>query len=545
MIRKSLTGKLIVVFSAILIAVVFLNIIINAFLLSKVYRDTKINAMERLFEAIYTQYENNSDNWAVIDTVKDTLSSENLRVFIWDKDDNLIIDSLPLSSKSENDASKEPQTVISPTETNDFSPRFPNKNDRFKNFGRMEASVFYSDVDEERFISKNDKYEIFSMKNFSSNSEDENFFLRAYLPGDFRILIQMPIASLDEAAAISNELLLFVGVAMLFVGIVIVSITSRNIAKPVKELSEIALSMQNLDFSRKYTYHRADEIGSLGNSINALSDKLESTIQELYAKNEELRQDNELKSRIDVMRQEFIANASHELKTPVSLISGYAEGLRDNVASDEESRIMYADVIIEETERLNHIIHQMLDLMEIDGAEEILHGRKVSVSDLTEEAMESLSVFIKNKDIKLDFQFDDDSVAYGDSWQLYQAVTNYLSNAINHVDDKKIIRIRVENIGNRIRFRIFNSGANLSQEDMENIWERFYKVDKAHTREYGGTGLGLAIVKSIIQLHKGEYGVSNCPDGVEFYFILNKSDVDVSKDELNEEISQKENLDEN
>lgn len=520
MIKKSLTSKLIIVFSAILIAVVTLNMVFNGLLLSKVHRDKKIAAMEALYQSLVSEYNTGSDSDSVIEIVKNTLSKENLRVFIWDKNDNLIIDSLPLSYDGE-------EFLPPPQGKHEAPPQMQGLGEfkggrRDFRFGRMEMFLFNMDLNEEDILSENENYSIFSVKSFD-NYEEKTLCLRSLLPGEYKLLIQMPYAPVDEAIGISNALLLIVGSIMLIAGIIIVAITSRTIARPVKELSQIAKSMEQLDFSKKYSVSRCDEIGSLGDSINSLSSKLEATINELYEKNERLLSDIELKSRIDTMRKEFIANASHELKTPLAIISGYAEGLRDNIATDEEARKLYTDVIIEEAEKMDNIIRQMLDLMELDGADKLLDVRDISLSMIVNEALDSFDLILKNNNVSVSCHFDDECTIQGDYLRIYQAVTNYIANAINHVDEKKIIEISVKKTDDKVVFSVYNSGITICEEDKTNIWERFYKVDKAHTREYGGSGLGLSIVRSIIMLHNGEYGVINHPDGVEFYFILNCS----------------------
>lgn len=514
MIKTSLTRKLIIVFSAILVAVVAFNIVINALLLSTVHRNTKIDEMEELYKTISSEYQASADNSSILEIVKNKVATENLRVFIWDSNENLIIDSLPFSNQEE-------QNREEPTERN-YNPQMkaPRKNFRFD---RMELFIFNAEIDDEETIISNDEYSIFSYVHYS-NFEEKTLCLRGFLPNDYKILIQMSYASIDEAVVISNTLQLFVGLAMLLVGIVIVSVTSRTIVKPVKELSSIAKSMENLDFSKKYSGSSSDEIGSLGDSINSLSSKLESAINELYEKNEKLQQDIELKSRIDTMRKEFIANASHELKTPLAIISGYAEGLRDNIAGDEESKALFTDVIIEEADKMDHIIRQMMDLMELDSCDELLDGREIALSSIVEESLNSFDLILKNKDVRVTCNIEDEGVIVGDYFRLYQAVTNYISNAINHVDDKKIIDVSLKKTDDKVIFSVYNSGVCISGEDISNIWERFYKVDKSHSREYGGTGLGLSIVRSVIELHGGEYGVKNNPDGVEFYFVLNSKE---------------------
>lgn len=520
MIKISLTRKLIVVFSGILVAVTALNIVLNCILLPKVYTRNKFEAMEKLYNSLYAEYERDSDIDTIISILKDSLDNENFRVYVWDKDNKLIIDSLPLSHYEEfSNAEPKEQPTQADYKNRKFDNFYVPKRDF--HFGRNEAFLFFSKIDDDNVIYECDNYVIFAFTSFE-NYEEKNLYLKGYFPDEYKVLIQLPYASVDEAIAISNTLLFIVGIAMLIVGLIIVTITSRTIARPVKELSHIAKSMENLDFSKKYSSKRKDEIGSLGESINSLSTKLESTINELYEKNERLQQDIELKSRVDRMRKEFIANASHELKTPVAVISGYAEGLRDNIAVSDESRILYTDVIIEEAEKMDHIIRQMLDLMELDSTEEIVSGQSVSITDAVNEALASYDLIFKQNNISLTCDLDEDCIVRGDYFRLHQAVINYISNAVNHVDDNRIIRVSVKKTDDKVTFLVYNSGASIPTDDKTNIWERFYKVDKAHTREYGGTGLGLSIVRSIIELHGGEYGFNNLSDGVEFYFILDR-----------------------
>ncbi len=522
MIKRSLTRKLIVVFSAILIAVVFLNILFNGVLLSKVHRERKLDAIENLYFSLNSEYSHNSDSDNIMEIVKNALNNENFRVFIWDAENKIVIDSLPYTNNPDITKHDEKSPVSEPPSAHGEFDRF--RGPKEFRFYRTEMFMYFMELKAEDIIKSTDTYTVFSLEAFGGY-EQKNICLRSLLPGEYKLLIQLPYAPVDEAIQISNILLLIVGSIMLVIGICIVTVTSKTIAKPIKELSHIAKSMETLDFSKKYSGTRCDEIGSLGESINSLSEKLEITINELYDKNKKLEDDIELKSRIDTMRKEFIANASHELKTPIALISGYAEGLKDNIADSDEAREMYTNVIIEEAERMDNIIRQMLDLMELDGADTIFDGRRISLSMIAEDALNVFDLVLKNRQINIKCSFDEDVVVFGDYMRLHQAVTNYISNAINHVDDKKVIEVKIKKIGDKAVFSVYNSGVGIPEGEKHNIWERFYKVDKAHTREYGGSGLGLSIVRSVIELHNGEYGFTNLDGGVEFYFSLNCKEI--------------------
>ena len=510
--RSSLSGKLIAVFSAILISVTALNVLICAFSLEKVYRSRKITQMRDFYSTIRQCYEDDASKDEIIETVKDLISYENIRVYIWDDNGKLIVDSLPLLLANDYEE---------PTEPPDGRPPMRGAWNGGGRRGRSELYIFAVPVPPEDVIFKGENYTIIEYSDFDDLGQ-ECFYLRGELPKGRRMLVRRPVAPMSEAVTISNTLLLIVGISILVIGIFIVSVTSRTIARPVKELSNIAGAMEKLDFSKKYTGKRTDEIGKLGESINSLSEKLEATIDELYEKNKELKEDNELKTKIDTLRKEFIANASHELKTPIALISGYAEGLRDSVVTDEQSRVMYADVIIDESEKMDKIVRQMLDLMELDGTDEILSGCTFDMAHIAEEAVNSCGLLAKNKNVTIRCKCDEDCMVYGDYPRIYQAAINYITNAINHVDEKKEIDVFVENMGDAVCFSVYNSGENIPEGSLERIWERFYKIDKARTREYGGTGLGLSIVRSVIQMHGGKCGVKNLSGGVKFYFIINK-----------------------
>ena len=425
--RNSLSGKLIAVFSAILISVTALNALICAFSLEKVYRWRKIVQMRDFYATIRQCYEDKASDDEIIETVKNMISYENIRVYIWDDDGKLIVDSLPLLLA--NEAEEPPEGGVPMRDRNGGGRR-----------GRSELYIFDVAVQPEDMVSEEENFTIIEIADFDDIGQ-KCFYLRGDLPTGGRMLIRRPIAPMSEAVAISSTLSLIVGALTLVIGIIIVSVTSRTIARPVKELSDIAGAMEKLDFSKKYNKNRTDEIGRLGESINSLSEKLEATIDELYEKNKELKEDNALKTRIDIIRKEFIANASHELKTPIALISGYAEGLRDSIISDEQSRMMYADVIIDESEKMDKIVRQMLELMEIDGTDEILSGCVFDMAHVAEEAVDSCDLLAKNKEVRISLKCDDACMVYGDYPRIYQAAVNYITNAINHVDEKKEINV--------------------------------------------------------------------------------------------------------
>ena len=353
-------------------------------------------------------------------------------------------------------------------------------------------------------------------------------FLTGILDNGYVLYIRMPISPIEESVKISNTVLLMIGGITLVVAGIIASFISRKFTNPILQLNDIANKMAKLDFSKKYRItDTEDEINELGRSINTMSDKLEATIKELQKNNIELEKDIEEKSKIDEMRKQFISDVSHELKTPIALIQGYAEGLIENVNSDEESRKFYAEVILDETNKMDKLVRQLLELMKLEYGKREFDNEKFNINELINEVLRKCSVMINEKNIKVYFENKEPIYVYADEFYMDQIITNYLTNAIKHAEEveKEIkIEIKVEKVSNKIRVSVFNTGENIPEEDLQRIWGRFYKLDSSRNRQDGGSGIGLALVKAIMNNYQNEYGVENKKNGVEFYFDMDISD---------------------
>lgn len=353
-------------------------------------------------------------------------------------------------------------------------------------------------------------------------------FLTGILDNGYVLYIRMPISPIEESVKISNTVLLMIGGITLMVAGIIASFISRKFTNPILQLNDIANKMAKLDFSKKYRItDTEDEINELGRSINTMSDKLEATIKELQKNNIELEKDIEEKSKIDEMRKQFISDVSHELKTPIALIQGYAEGLIENVNSDEESRKFYAEVILDETNKMDKLVKQLLELMKLEYGKREFDNEKFNINELINEVLRKCSVMINEKNIKVYFENKEPIYVYADEFYMDQIITNYLTNAIKHaeeVEKETKIEIKVEKVSNKIRVSVFNTGENIPEEDLQRIWGRFYKLDSSRNRQDGGSGIGLALVKAIMNNYQNEYGVENKKNGVEFYFDMDISD---------------------
>ena len=284
--------------------------------------------------------------------------------------------------------------------------------------------------------------------------------------------------------------------------------------------------MANLDFSHKYRITDADdEINNLGKSINLMSEKLESTIKQLRNTNIELEKDIEEKSKIDEMRKSFISDVSHELKTPIALIQGYSEGLLENVNTDDENRKFYAEVILDETNKMDKLVKQLLELMKLEYGKREFSDTEFNIVELEREVVRKSKVMLEERGVEVEIDSPDEINVIADDFYIEQVITNYLTNAIKHVEEingkKRIVMKNCVNVEkNKVRVKVFNTGSNIKEEDLTRIWNRFYKVDESRNRADGGTGIGLSFVKAIMSNYKNDYGVVNKENGVEFYFEL-------------------------
>ena len=353
-------------------------------------------------------------------------------------------------------------------------------------------------------------------------------FMDSTLENGNKLYIRIPITPIQNSVSISNSSIYGIGLATIILGgIAIVFITER-FTKPIEELNDIANEMSNLNFKRKYRIHDTqDEIDELGRSINTLSDKLEETIHKLKLSNSELEKDIENKSKIDEMRKQFISDVSHELKTPIALIQGYAEGLVEGVITDEENKKFYQEVILDEANKMDKLVKRLLELMKLEYEDRKFNDTKFDIVELINEVIKNSKVVLEEKNIEIEFKEKESIYVFADDFYIEQVVTNYFTNAIKNaleVNKKKKIKITIKSAkDNKIRVSVFNTGNKIDEENLNRIWTRFYKVDESRDRSKGGTGIGLALVKAIMTKYNSAYGVVNKKDGVEFFFEISKS----------------------
>lgn len=367
---------------------------------------------------------------------------------------------------------------------------------------------------------QSDKYTV--QKVYDSRLLDDYIELWGTLDNGNFILIRTPIQGIKDNVHISNTFITYIGIGTLIIGIIAAFVLSSYISRPIKQLSNIAERMSELDFDIKYDGKDKGEIGLLGKSMNNMSQKLEENISQLKTANLELQRDIDKKEKLEKMRTDFLSNVSHELKTPIALIQGYAEGLKEGITDDPESMDFYCSVIMDEAAKMNNMVKRLLTLNQIEFGEDELVMERFDINELVKSVVNANELRATQKNLSITYDILDTPLyVWADEYKVEEVVTNYLSNAINHCCNENIIKIKVGHIDkDNVRVSVFNTGNNIPEADIEHIWEKFYKVDKARTREYGGNGIGLSIVKAIVESMGKTCGVNNLSDGVEFWFDL-------------------------
>lgn len=349
------------------------------------------------------------------------------------------------------------------------------------------------------------------------------------------VMMRTALESIRESVSIANRFLAYIGICGILLSAVIVVFVTRRITRPIRQLTDISRQMTELDFTAKYEEGSSiKEIEQLGMHMNQLSETLERAIGELKTANNELKSDIEKKEQIDEMRKEFLSNVSHELKTPLALIQGYAEGLQECINDDAESRSFYCEVIMDEAGKMNQMVQKLLTLNHLEFGNDAVTIDRFDISELIAGVVENSSLLLDQNGIRLTFD-EKQAFVWGDEFQIEEVITNYLSNAIHYASGEKQIRIFYTYKEDVLRVSVYNTGSSIPPEDIDRIWDKFYKVDKARTREYGGSGIGLSIVKAIMESHHRDCGVCNHSGGVEFWMELDRNNYSQNLNEETEE----------
>lgn len=485
---KSVRGKLFFTLCVIVLSIILFLIIVNSFVLEKYYQYAKSSELKNVYNMINSYYNGELKVYDMEDELDQISIKNNFDIIIRNAQGSAVY----LSNK-------------------DFLENVKIIIDFWGVNGKQEFQI----------LEQTDNLQIRTIRD--TETKINYIMLSGRLDNQFETYIRIPLSSIKESVRISNSFLYTIASIVIVVGGIAIIYISKSFSNPISEITNIAKKMARLDFSDKYVVTDDDEINELGKSINEMSDKLEKTINQLRNTNIELEKDIEKKSKIDEMRKSFISDVSHELKTPIALIQGYSEGLLENVNSDPESRKFYAEVILDETNKMDKMVKQLLELTKLEYEKREFNNIEFNIVELEKEIVRTSQVMLEEKDVKVEFETDENIDVFADDMYISQIITNYLTNAIKHVkevySDKyiKITNTVLQDKG-KVRVTVFNTGNNISKENLTRIWNRFFKADEARNRDDGGSGIGLSIVRAIMNNCGNDFGVENKENGVEFYF---------------------------
>ncbi|MEA4827777.1 MAG: HAMP domain-containing sensor histidine kinase [Clostridium sp.] len=516
---KSIRYKLFIGISSLIIFFVLFSLLLNTQYLEKYYLNEKKDMLIKNSTLINQSYKGNPADIAL--ELEKLETSSTLNMIIADSSGKIkystfsrVLNEKPFFRKPIAPPDSDSESSLRRNDSRIFGRKInpaPNTKMDLESLSEI-ISLYMPDSEKYMFLTQKDK-----------DLKIDFLVLKTTLSNGDSLIIRTPLPAITENANTANKFMMFTGILVLLIGGIWAYLFSKNFTKPILELNSVSQNMANLDFSKKCNINDENEIGELAKSINYLSEKLDNAISELNEKNRKLMEDIERERKIDEMRKEFVSNVSHELKTPISLIQGYSEGLRSNVIQNADDKDFYCNVIINETARMDKIVKDLLNLSQIESGYFKLEKTVFNISSLIDSILSKYRAIFEEKQIKINVTKEPTVTVCGDIVRIEQVIINYINNAINHVNNHKIINITVVALEEKVKFEIFNSGDPIQEEALDKIWISFYKVDKARTRKYGGSGLGLSIVKAVQNLHGNECGVKNLDNGVMFWFDIYKA----------------------
>lgn len=332
----------------------------------------------------------------------------------------------------------------------------------------------------------------------------------------YNMVLSMSVTSIEESATVlatANTNILLIA---LFICVILSVLISNGITRPLSEVSTIADEYAHLDFTNEANEKLSSkELSTLAVSMNAMKTQLRDSILKLNLANEKLRKDIDSQKDSEQRRREFVANVSHEMKTPLALLQMYSENLKLNF--DGLDRGYYCDVIIEESQRLSEMVSEMLKISAMESGISMMEFENFNLSETVLGLVEKLKPILETN--KLEVSIEEDIIVLGNSQYLEQAMKNYIINAVEHGHIGGEVKITLTKLEDRCKFSVYNEGSKVKEEDMSQLWDSFYRADKSRTGDTN-VGLGLSIVRNVIEQHRGTYGCVNHEHGVEFWWEI-------------------------
>lgn len=318
------------------------------------------------------------------------------------------------------------------------------------------------------------------------------------------IFLNSSIQPLDASIRLLKSQFLYISLIILSVSLIIGYFISRLISKPIVDISKEARKLADGNFNVKFsTDSKIDEIAELASTLDLAKNEL---------------------SKTDELRRDLLANVGHDLKTPLTMIKAYAEMIKDFENMSVQKKNENLNIIIEETDRLNVLVSDILDLSKLQANTYELKIEEFDLDKLIRDVIKRYYILIDSEGYEFIYENEESIMVMGDKKRIEQVVYNLINNAINYTGDDKKVYIELVNDKKKVTVKIRDTGKGIKKEDIKYIWNKYYHNEKKHKRNAYGTGLGLSIVKTILDSHNYKYGVdSKINKGTTFYFEINKA----------------------
>lgn len=331
---------------------------------------------------------------------------------------------------------------------------------------------------------------------------------------------EKPLNVIRESSKLVSRYIMFSGLITVFIGSLAILLLSKKLTQPIIEIEEQANRIASLEFEPQNQVSQKDEIGSLGMAVNEIAKALKETISELSEANGQLQTDIENERRIEKTRRQFVSNVSHELKTPISMIVGYADGLKFGVAKTPEHINKYCDVILSESEKMNGLINDLLDMSAYQEGHLPMQLKSFDLSDVVMNAAELYRERAETLACGFNLDIEPNLTLLGDQTRIEQVLRNLLGNAFKHVAVNGSIQVGLSRVENNAVLTVYNDGEAICEDELDAIWMSFYRGSQARERQMDGFGIGLALIKEIVEKHEGICSAENIENGVKFVISL-------------------------
>jgi len=310
------------------------------------------------------------------------------------------------------------------------------------------------------------------------------------------VRFSLPLSEVQLQIQLIYRAVLYGAIVAIVIALTIAYFVSRSITSPIRQMQEIAQQIAKGDFSAKVKIGSKDELGELAKSLNTMADKLQQKMENL--------------KQMDRMKTDFVANVSHELKTPLTLIKGYIETLEDKAINDKDKARKFISIIKEHADRLENIINDLLSLSELELSRRCIEKTDCDLKSLIDEVALGFGHALarKNQVLNVNSQGNDLRIK-ADRDKIEQVFVNLIDNAIKYTQEAGTIEISIRDQQDAVTVTVQDNGIGIPKEHIDRVFERFYRVDKARSRELGGTGLGLGIAKHVVLAHNGEIHIES------------------------------------